>query len=281
MTPTETTATRPACQRLVIRVSRHSLSFSAQNSPLSPEPPDFEPYPLKSGISPAANLREAFKTARLPAAGCPRVSVMVESPVLMVPVGLYDEGRRQELYRHSYPDTDAERVEGTVLPDLNAVALYAVNKDLQMVVTDRFANAQFMCALAPVWRHLYQRSFASQRNKVYTYFHDDKMDVMSFAQNRFKFCNAFPLSHTPEGTASAHDALYYMLYVWKQLMLNAERDELYLVGELPERDWLVSELHRYVQRVYVINPSSDFNRAPATRVAGMPFDMMAFYAKGR
>lgn len=281
MTPTETPITRPARQRLVIRVSRHSLSFSTQNGPHDQVPLDYEPYPLKSGISPAANLREAFKTAKLPATDYPRVVVMVESPVLMVPVGLYNEDHRQELYRHTYPDTDAERVEGTVLPDLNAVALYAINKDLQMVVTDRFAHAQFMCALAPVWRHLYQRSFASQRNKVYAYFHDDKMDVMSFAQNRFKFCNAFPLSHTADGTTSAHDALYYMLYVWKQLMLNVEKDELYLVGELPERDWLVGELHRYVQRVYVINPSSDFNRAPATRIAGMPFDLVAFYVKGR
>jgi hypothetical protein len=79
----------------------------------------------------------------------------------------------------------------------------------------------------------------------------------------------------------AHDALYFLLYVWKQLMLQQETDELHLVGELPEQEWLMGELKKYVQKVYVINPSAEFNRAPATKIKGMPFDLMTLLTKGR
>ena len=53
------------------------------------------------------------------------------------------------------------------------------------------------------------------------------------------------------------------------------------MGEVPEREWMVSELRRYLQKVYVINPSGEFNRAPATQVEGLPFDMMTYFIKGR
>jgi len=104
--------------------------------------------------------------------------------------------------------------------------------------------------------------------------HDQKLEIFSFRQNRFKFYNQFETSH-------AYDVLYFLLYVWKQQQLNPEYDELHLVGELPEQEWLVGELRKYLQNVYVINPSAEFNRAPATKIKGMPFDLMTLLTKGR
>jgi len=140
-----------------------------------------------------------------------------------------------------------------------------------------------MAALSPVWRHLHRRSFTGARNKLYGYFHEHKLDIFSFQQNRFKFYNQFE-------AARAHDALYFLLYVWKQLLLSTEHDELHLVGDLfaaesssvqNEQQWLVDELRRYLQNVYVINPSAEFNRSPVTKISGMPFDLMTLFAKGR
>lgn len=46
--------------RLTIRIGKHSLSFSALSAEAA-EGITFEPYTVRSGISMAANLREAFK----------------------------------------------------------------------------------------------------------------------------------------------------------------------------------------------------------------------------
>lgn len=261
-------------KRLTIRVSRYSLSFSTVDMAAGESPVVFEPYTVKSGISMAANLREALKTAELPSGNYQRVMVMVDSPVLMIPVDLFREDQCSMLYAHSYSKTADSVVLHNVLPDLNAVAAFAVNRDLKLVVDDNFSDVCYISAVSPVWRYLHQRSFIGTRGKLYGYFHDKKLDIFSFNQHRFKYCNAFEAAH-------AQDALYFLLYVWKQLMLKPEYDEIHIVGDIPEREWLLGELRRYLQRAYVINPTGDFNRAPATRIKGMPYDLMTFYVKGR
>jgi hypothetical protein len=72
-----------------------------------------------------------------------------------------------------------------------------------------------------------------------------------------------------------------MLYTWKQIGLLAERDEIHLVGDIPEADWLTDELKKYIKRVYVINPAGDFNRSIVTQIEGMPYDLMTLFVKGR
>ena len=86
-------------------------------------------------------------------------------------------------------------------------------------------------------------------------------------------------SHYTFHTARAHDALYFILYVWKQLGFNHETDELHLVGAMPDEQWLAEHLHIYLQRVFVISPKADFGNLPAARIKNMPYDLMALYYK--
>jgi hypothetical protein len=100
------------------------------------------------------------------------------------------------------------------------------------------------------------------------------MEVFSYAQNRFKFCNSYAVNNP-------NDALYYLLAIWKQLTMDAEHDELHLVGDIVERDQLMEEAQKFVKRVFYINPSGEFNRASVTQIKGMPYDMMTLFVKGR
>jgi len=257
---------------MTIRVGRRTLSFSMPSDDESSIV--FEPYVVKSGISMAANLREAFKQADLLLDPPQRVRVMVDSDVLMVPVEEFDEQSVSTFYEHAYPGRVQDSVEYTVLPDLNAVALFSINKDLRLVIDDHFKEVKVIAAMSPVWRHLHQRSFTGIRSKLYGYFCEKHLHIFCFNQNRFKFFNSF-------AAAKAHDALYFLLYVWKQLNLQPEHDELHIVGDIPEGDWLITELKKYVQKAYVINPEADFNRSPLTRIKGMPYDLQTLFVKGR
>ena len=258
--------------RLTIRVGRHTFSFSALD-PGSAAGIVFEPYTVRSGISMAANLREAFKEINLQPGGWQRAMVLVDSPVLMIPVDEYKDSLKDVYYHHAITGRTGETVMHTVLPSLNAVAVYSMNKDLKLVVDDHFNDVRYTHVCAPVWEHLYRRSFTGVRQKLYAYFHDKKLDVFSFQQNRFKFTNSFDTNLAP-------DAVYFILNVWKQLAFDNRRDELHLVGELPGRDELVQELRQFVQNVYVINPKAEFNRAPITEIKGLPYDLMTYFLKG-
>ncbi len=258
-------------RRLVIRVSPTTLSFSTKGETGQVE---YVPYDLNSGISLAANMREALQTQMICQGQYGRVMVMVSSPVLMIPIDLFDADTFADLYRYTFTPQEGQVAMHSVVPDLNGVAVFSVNKDLRTVLSDRWQQVDYMPVAAPVWRHLHQRSFTGPRNKLYVYFHDGQMEVMNFTQNRFKFCNSFSVNHP-------NDALYFMLNVWKQLNMQAEHDELHMVGDTPFMKELNEKAQEFVKRVFVINPSGEFNRAPVTQLKGVAYDLMVLYIKGR
>ena len=157
-----------------------------------------------------------------------------------------------------------------VLPDLNAVALFAVNKDLRMVVEDNYADVKTTLLMQPVWRYLHHRSFIGIRRKLFAHFHDGVLELFSFERNRFVFCNRYDMRHPK-------DAPYFILFVWKELALDQLRDELYLSGAIPDRERLMAELQQHLRKATVINPSADFNRAPMTNIKGMTLDLITLY----
>ena len=180
-----------------------------------------------------------------------------------------------DLYNYTFaPTQEPQRILFNVLPDLKAVCIFPINKDLYGVINDRFNDVQFIHAMTPVWRYQHQRSFTGHYNKLYATFLAGQLHLFAFQQNRFKFCNAFDASHE-------HDALYFIVHAWKQLRMDALHDELHLSGDLPDEEQLIKELKQYLQKVYVSNPAVEFNQAPATKIKGMPYDLMTLVVKGR
>jgi hypothetical protein len=256
--------------RLVVRIAHGHLSFST----VIDCEVVYRPYALNSSISVAANLREALRNEPLLGRPYEHVLVTLGAPVLMVPTDLFREDECEQQYRYAFTPNDQQVVCHTVLPDLNSVAVFPILKDLRTVLGDAFDNVRYTPAMGPVWRHFYQRSFTGQHQKLYAYFHERQMEVFSFAQNRFKFCNSFAVNNP-------NDALYYVLAVWKQLGMTPNIDELHLAGDVPEREVLTDEATKFVKRVFFANPSGEFNRAPVTQIEGIPYDLMVLYIKGR
>ena len=257
--------------RLVIRVSRHSLAFAVTDATAENQV-FFEPYVVKSGISIAANLREAFRESVLLGRGYRRVRVLMDTNPLLVPLQEYEEGQAEALYQHAFTPQKGESIISTVMPEFNAVAVYPVNRDLRTVLEDHFQDVRYEPLMIPVWQLMYQRSFTGVRRKLYANFHDGKMEVFSFDKNRFRFYNSFE-------TRRPNDAVYFLLNVWKQLGMDADEDELHLSGELPEKEQLLDALHRFLKKAFVVSPSVVYNRAPATQIKGMPLDLMIIFSQ--
>lgn len=255
--------------RLTIRTGNDALSFSVGN-PQSERKIVYEPYHVKNGISIAANLREAFNESELLQTGYRKVLILTDTPVMLVPTDEFDENNVEMLYEHTFTGQEGSLIVHSVLPTLNAVAAFAVNKDLKLVVDDHFEDIRFIPSIQPVWQHLHRRNGAGPRQKLFTYFHEKRMEVFCFTQNRFKFYNSYDATYI-------QDALYYLLYAWKQLGFHAENDELHIVGQTEHKDWMTEQLHQYLQRVYSISPAADFNRPVGSLENRIPYDLLALY----
>lgn len=256
--------------RMTIRASKGSLAFAMAEQD-NEEQVAFQPYTFKSGVSVSANLREAFKTVPLlQNSDTQRARILVNSPVLLLPIEEYDEKDNETLYMHSFPTTEGCITMSNVLPDLNAVAVFAVNKDLKMVVDDHYQDVKVTAMMLPIWRYMHRRSFIGIRRKLFAHFHDGQLELFSFERNRFVFSNRYDVKH-------AKDATYFILFVWKELALDQQKDELYLSGDIIGRDTLVPELQLHIRKITTINPAADFNRAPMTNIKGITLDLLTLY----
>lgn len=265
--------------RTIIRIGRQSLAFAMPTQNPAESENDsakktamrsflqLEPYTVKSGMSMAANIREAFRTSPVLSHPNTRALVLIDSPVLLIPLEEFDESQKDELYHHTYPDCEHDTVENYVMHDLNCVALFSINKDVRMVITDHFDDVRLMPMTAPVWQHMHQRNYTGQARKLYAYFNEGQLHVFSFGKNRFRFENTFT-------TKEVADSTYFILYVWQQLALDQKKDELYIIGETSDPENLRAELKRYVQNVFPVNPSAEFNRAAVTQIPHITYDLI-------
>lgn len=260
--------------KLTIRISKNSLSFTTFDY-MAKDSIIYKPYILKSGVSIAANMREAFKSGIIIKEQYQSIQILIDTPILIIPSEIFNADDIDTMYRHSFPDCGNNCIiMYNVLPDINAVAVFNINKDLKLVIEDNLSNVKYITCLAPVWKQLHIRCFTGIRKKLYGYFHDNKLDIFSFNKNRFKFYNSFIVSQSK-------DALYFLLYVWKEIGFDARHDEMHIVGDIPDREWLISSLHEYLKNAYIISPTADYNRAPVSLIKGMPYDLMTLLIKGR
>ncbi len=255
--------------RLTIRVSKNTLSFSVVDREAEHQL-IYEPYTMKSGVSIAANLRQAFGESELLQRGYQKVRVYIDTPILLVPIEEFHEEDLTVLYQHAFTGSHSDAILYRVQPNLNVVAVFPINKDLKMVIEDNFQDVRFTPIMQSMWNYLHKRSFTGINHKLYAYFHDKKVDVFCFEKNRFKFYNSFQADH-------AKDALYFILFVWKQLGLQQMQDELHVSGDIPDKDWFLYNAKLYVKKTFLLNPSAEFNRAPITEIKGMPFDLLTLY----
>ena len=278
----------------LIRLGQSTIDFARTTADTNDV--RYETYRMNQGISLAANLREALASSTI---GTPegRVLVMVGTPVMLVPVDDFNDNDADTLYRHAYPSSlsgnsgnswcsSSEGVQTaivgqSVVPTLDVVALFAIDKDVHTVVTDRFVQAKFMPAMQPLWTYLSSLSGNSGNswhsslrggNVLHVCFHDGQMSAFAVRNNHVRFCNSFHVSR-------ANDAAYLTLNAWTQMGMDAEHDVVDIIGTPPEGDRFAETIRRYVRRVDVRRLADEF-ALPAT-AKEMPVDMQAFIAHGR
>ena len=211
--------------RLTIRFSRNNMAF-AVGDPQENGMLVYEPYEMNMGISVAANLREAFKVSELLQSGYKRLLAEMDTPVMLMPIDDFGTQDIETLYHHTYHRQGNEEILSSILPDLNAIAVFAINKDLKLVIDDHFKDIRIQPLMQSVWTHIYRHLYAGPRRKLFAYFHEKRMEVFCFQQNRFRFSNSYEVENE-------HDALYYLLYIWKLTGMDTEKDELCLIGDTP------------------------------------------------
>lgn len=174
------------------------------------------------------------------------VQVVVESPCTRIPL---EEFRRDELatlYMVVFPDADlkANDLCYTILPRLESAELFTVDQEVRKVVSRVFPTVRFQNVCGTVLERIMDHHHESLMpvRALYAYLTDDMLLLCSVGDSRIEYANNFVAVGEAEW-------LYFTLYTWKTLGLDAHTDRLILAGHAASVQALRSAAREYIRNI--------------------------------
>ena len=121
--------------------------------------------------------------------------------------------------------------------------------------------------ITPILPLLRKLSCNSLPKQLFANLHRQSIDIIGYAQGSLIFINSFEYKQT-------EDIVYYVLYVWKQMGMSQQSDQLSLLGESSACQYLNKILKDYIQYIKPLGMPSEAYLLGAD-VAQTPLDVIA------
>jgi len=239
---------------LSIRLSTDGFSFSVYNPILEDSMSIIEKKEDVS-LSLTANLKAVFHESDFLRQPYKRVNVLMAGKrFTMVPLDLFEDEQEQTelLFYHNHPKKENETVLHNVLRKNGIVLVFGMDKSAHSFLTGQYPDARFYSHATPLIDYFSAKSRLGNSRKMYASVRKNGIDVYCLDHGRLLMANSFECTHT-------EDRIYYLLYTWKQLDFDQERDELHLTGTLPDKEKLISELKKFVLHIFIMNPATNMD----------------------
>jgi hypothetical protein len=170
----------------------------------------------------------------------------------LMPAELFAEDQAETCFYYNFSPQENEIVLYDTLPKNGAVVLYALDKSLYDLLREQYPQIRFQSSVSSLAEHLAVKSRPGADKKMYVCVRRSFIEVYVYDRGHLMLLNAFDCENNS-------DRVYYLLYVWKQLAMDQQADELCVMGDGAEKDLLVEEMRRFIRHVSVLHPVSEFN----------------------
>lgn len=248
-----------------IRLRSDGFSFSGYQ-PMLPGSFFFREIGFEKGGSFMDSLKEAFFAHDFFSWMYTQVRVITETNhYTFVPKNLYDEKRKHEFLDFTLSDPGVFCLDNEWK---EKVLLYNIDAEVYEFCSRSFINPLFYSHVIPqvtCWEQdSLKRNSAAQ---MYVALHERMVDICCFRQGDLQMVNSFQVGR-PE------DVLYYILYVWKQVHLDQEKDLIFIHGKPDVRNRVIELLRTYLRNPAPVEFPSEIY-LQGKEIALAPMDIIA------
>ena len=173
---------------------------------------------------------------------------MANKRFTFIPLEFFEDEQVETVFYHNHPKQENELVQYNILHKNNIVVLFGMDKSTYSLLREQYPNIRFYSQASPFIEYFATKSRLGNCRKMYVHLRKEAVDIYTYERGRLTFANAFACKE-------ANDRIYYILYIWKQLGMEQERDELHLTGELSDKEELLPELKKFIRQVFIMNPA--------------------------
>lgn len=201
------------------------------------------------------------------------ISALFNGPVCHVPLELFHKERRKTLYEMICSLPENENVHYNILPRLEVAELFAIPQAVEQILLRTFPTIHFYAQNAMVLERSVQHAPQTEEKKLWVYFYKKRIFIFQYKEKKLTFANEFTV-------ATAKDALYYILNVWKMLEMDSRTDSCILIQPENSPQQTVEELSHYLLHIQIADMQDWFGKAPLTQVKEIPFDILSLLLNG-
>ncbi|MDL2241426.1 DUF3822 family protein, partial [Bacteroidales bacterium OttesenSCG-928-L03] len=145
--------------------------------------------------------------------------------------------------------------------------VHGMDEDLYSFLHRSFFDLRFYHHTAPLMTYFFNQVQLVNAKRMIINLESKGIDVICFERDYLLLGNHFP-------TASLEEAVYYILFIWKQLGFDQLKDYIYIAGNMEGRKDLMSNIKDYIRNMIPVNitPKAHFERVD---VLNIPFHLAA------
>ncbi len=227
---------------LSIRLSTDGFSFSIYN-PIRDTLVLARGKEVETGLSLTANMRKALKEFECLSYTYKQATVLLVSKrFTLIPLELFAEDQVATAFYYNFSPRENETILSDTLPKNGAAVLYAVDKSLYQLLQEQYPSVQFRASVTFPAEHFAVKSRLGSDKQMYAIVHKEFMEIYAYQRGRMMLLNTYACK-------SDSDRMFYLLYVWKQLAMNQQTDQLCFVGNEEENSELMEKIRRFVRQV--------------------------------
>ncbi|WP_370861836.1 DUF3822 family protein [Parabacteroides faecis] len=192
--------------------------------------------------------------------------VYVTSQYTVVPEEVFTEKQKNDLLSFTFSAPENKCLHNLLAREA-AEVVFGMDEEVYEFCSRSLINPSFVHHITPQLALWKQQSRTLIPRQMYVVLHRKMMDVVCFAQGRLLFVNTFEYD-------KPDDILYYILYVWKQVNMDQEKDQLHIYGGVSLRNSITTTLRNYIQYISPAEIPSDAYLLGA-EVVQAPLDLIA------
>lgn len=250
---------------LSIRIHADGFSFYCCN-PQSIPAIENESYRYSSDCNPASTLEKALTTSDLLKKNYATVQCLIAGSSVQIPLEYFRKEEANAFYKLAYAETETGKTYYNILPSLEIAEVFTVDKSVEEVLHNHFPTIRFYHIHTMMLEKMALQP-ASENQRLYVYIHDSSMFIFNFDGQLLEYANTF-------STVDTGNLVYFLLSVWKDLGLDAEKDSCIFLGEHPLIQTVTAPLSRYIRHIQKLPASQLYKRSSLAQSPDVPLDLL-------
>ncbi|MDR1436542.1 MAG: DUF3822 family protein [Candidatus Symbiothrix sp.] len=259
--------TQPERYVLAIRIHPEQFSFSLCNPAERPSC-FYHPLERNKQLSAFHAFREAYFDNEFFSLSYKKIYIINFSPVFTYVPSLIFERQEREVYLDFLFGEKTGKVLSHNLNKQGITVVHALPDEIYGFFQRSFAGGEIIHHTAPLITYFHPDKSSNKRNRMLVNLQSTEMDVFCFSSESFLLGNHFTCN-------SLTDAVYYILFIWKQLKFDQLNDSIHIEGESGYKKALMDSLNNYLQHIVTETAGEDIH------IPGLPFEMACLPLHGR